>query len=252
MSIDNFIAEVHGKDGAGLAKSNRYMVVIDVPRGPSANNLGQLSRFSDINAGQNQYGRYSQLINGQRLVNLYCEATSLPSMNIDTKLNKQYGPGREIPYGHSYTPVNFTFYMDREYTVKKFFDAWQRTIIDPDTSKTNYYNEYVTSVHILALDAKDSVDANGTLRAKYQCTLIEAYPKTVAEIAYSASNSEVARLQVSMQFRKWKETTAVTGIGSLGSNIVMNDYVTYNPVQSVQARSDANFAKMEADVADLW
>ena len=252
MSIDNFIAEVHGRDGAGLAKSNRYMVVIDVPRGPSANNLGRSFRFSGTDAGSNQYGKYSQLVSGQRLVNLYCEATSLPSFNIDTKLNKQYGPGRELPYGHSYTPVNFTFYMDREYTVKKFFDAWQRMIIDPNTSKVNYYNEYVTSVHILALDAKDSIDQNGTLRAKYQCTLVEAYPKTVAEIAYSASNSEVARLQVSMQFRKWQETTASTGVGSLGSNLVLNDYIEYNPVQSVQARSAENFDRMNSEVADLW
>ena len=250
MSIDNFIAEV--REGAGLAKSNRYMVVIDVPRGPSANNFGRSSSFSGLGPGINRFGRYSQLLNGQRLVNLYCEATSLPSMNIDTKLNKQYGPGREIPYGHSYTPVNFTFYMDGDYTVKKFFDAWQKTIIDPDTSKTNYYNEYVTSVHILALDAKDSVDAGGTLRAKYQCTLIEAYPKTVAEVAFSASSSEVARLQVSMQFRKWKETTAATGIGSLGSNITREDYIEYDTTASAITRSQSSMAKLNADVEDLW
>ena len=90
------------------------------------------------------------------------------------------------------------------------------------------------------------------MRAKYQCTLVEAYPKTVAEIAYSASNSEVARLQVSMQFRKWQETTASTGVGSLGSNLVLNDYIEYNPVQSVQARSAENFARMNSEVADLW
>ena len=46
--------------------------------------------------------------------------------------------------------------------------------------------------------------------------------------------------------------TASTGVGSLGSNLVLNDYIEYNPVQSVQARSAENFDRMSSEVADLW
>ncbi len=230
MSINQFLTAVKTR---GLAKSSRYMVVIDIPRGPLANDRGVVNPWQTDFFRRNNNLQYTSLKAGQYLASLYCEAASLPSLNIDTKLNKLYGPGREIPYGRSYTPVNFTFYIDRDYVIKKWFDTWQSTIFDEDTGHLNYYNEYTTNVHILALDAKDgeqqATDFGGDFRARYQCTLVEAYPKTVAEVAYGAGNAEVARLQVSMQYRKWVETTAPFGIGSIGSKPDVPFNITYNP-----------------------
>jgi hypothetical protein len=240
MSINNFLAEVKR---SGLAKSSRYMVVIDLPRGPVANTNGIVNPWNTDYFRRNVNQQYTSLSAGQRLTSLYCEATALPSLNIDTKVNKVYGPGREMPYGRSYTPVNFTFYIDRDYIVKKFFDTWMSTIYDEDTGHMNYYNEYTTSVHILALDATDGEVSGdlggygGDFRARYQCTLVEAYPKTIAEIAYGAGNSDVPRLQVSMQFRKWTETTVPFGVGSIGSTPDVPFNITYNPsTGSTEAR----------------
>jgi hypothetical protein len=235
MSINNFLATVRSR---GFAKSSRYMVVIDLPRGPSANNLGQTGAWGDGKFG-NQFSGYTAMKEGQYLTSLYCEATSLPAKNIDTKLNKQYGPGREIPYGHSYTPINLTFYIDRDYIIKRFFEHWQNMIVNEDSGHTNYYNEYTTQVHILALDAKDGESLSGSLSARYQCTLIEAYPKTIAEVAYGAGNADVARLQVSMQYRKWTETTAATGIGSLQSTVPQFANLIYNPATGILTGSPA-------------
>ena len=229
MTIREFLAAAHDK---GFAKSSKYMVVLDLPKGPSANNFGRVNVWGGLTSGGNQFSNYSQMVEGQRLVSLYCEAASLPSLNIDTKLNKVYGPGREMPYGVSYSPVNLTFYIDRDYIVKRFFDTWQRSIINEDTHHANFYNEYVTQVHILALDASDGMDVSqSSLKARYQCTLLEAYPKTVAEVAYGAGNVEVARLQVSMQFRKWTETTSPFGIGSVQASQKSPEYIIYNPAQ---------------------
>ena len=240
MSIDKFLATVRT---AGLAKSSKYMVVIDLPRGPIANSNGVVNPWNTDFFMRNNNNAYNQLRGGQQITSLYCEAASLPSLNIDTKMNKVYGPGREMPYGRSYTPVNFTFYIDNDYVIKKFFDTWMNTIFDERTSHMNYYNEYTTQVHILALDARDeNVPLNesdlkngrrgsgpSTLRARYQCTLVEAYPKTIAEVTYGAGNAEVARLQVSMQYRKWTETTTREGVGSLSSNPDLPFNINYNP-----------------------
>lgn len=230
MSINNFLSEVKR---SGLAKSSRYMVVIDLPRGPIANTNGVENPWNTDYYRRNNNQQYTNLKGGQYLASLYCEATSLPALNIDSKVNKIYGPGREMPYGRSYTPVNFTFYIDRDYVIKRFFDAWMGTIFDEDTGHMNYYNEYTTNVHILALDAKDGESAGGLeggdFRARYQCSLVEAYPKTIAEVSYGAGNAEVPRLQVSMQYRKWVETTAPTGIGSIGSSPDVPFNITYNP-----------------------
>ena len=90
MTIREFLATVKS---AGLAKSSKYMVVLDLPKGPSANNFGRSNVWGGLTSGGNQFSNYSQMVEGQRLVSLYCEAASLPSLNIDTKLNKVYGPG---------------------------------------------------------------------------------------------------------------------------------------------------------------
>lgn len=216
MSINNFLAEVKR---SGFAKQSRYMVMIDLPRGPTANSNGVATPFSQ---GFFQQARFNEGASfsptGSYLASMYCEAASLPSINIDSKMHKVYGPGREMPYGRSYTPVNFTFYIDRDYIIKKFFDTWMSNIFDPITGHMNYYNEYVTQVHILALDTTSGESP----RARYQCTLVEAYPKTIAEVSYSAGNGDVARLQVSMQYRNWVESTnasapqaAPQGIGAM-------------------------------------
>jgi len=239
MSISNFLAQVKS---AGLAKSNRYMVVFDLPRGPLASDNGVSNPWSADFWQRNNNSTTTNLQGGQQLTSLYCEAAQMPALNIDTKLNKVYGPGREMPYGRSYTPVNFSFYVDRDYIIKRFFDTWQNSIFDRRTGHVNFYNEYTTQVHILALDSTEgergptgydeagtgAVSTGGDIRARYQCTLIEAYPKTVAEVAYTAAGQDVVRLNVSMQYRTWQETTRPYGIGRQGAEEPMPYNINYN------------------------
>ena len=42
MTIREFLAAAHDK---GFAKSSKYMVVLDLPKGPSANNFGRSKSF---------------------------------------------------------------------------------------------------------------------------------------------------------------------------------------------------------------
>ena len=67
------------------------------------------------------------------------------------------------------------------------------------------------------------------LKAKYQCTLLECYPKTVAEVGFNAAQGEVARLNVSMAYRKWVDTTQDEGLGTVGSNPVIAGVKSYDP-----------------------
>lgn len=213
MSINNFLAEVKR---SGFAKQSRYMVLIDLPRGPSANSNGIANPFSQDFfrvAQRNEGASYSPT--GAYLASLYCEAVSLPSLNIDTKMHKVYGPGREMPYGRSYSPVNLTFYIDKDFIIKKFFDTWMASIFNKDTGHMNYYNEYTSQVHILALDTT----SGDSPRARYQCTLVEAYPKTMAEVSFSAGTGDVARLQISMQYRHWVESTNASSPQSVQQGI---------------------------------
>ena len=226
MSINSFLATVKTR---GLAKQSRYMVVMGIPRGTSANRNGLSSQFGEGNL-MSDYTQMQRSGNGGFITSLYCEATSLPALNIDSKLNKVYGPGREMPYGRSYTPISFTYYIDRDYAIKKYFDIWQNLIFDKDTGHINYYNEYTCDIHILALDASDNDGNDGRpLKSKYQSTLLECYPKTVAEVGFNAGQGDVARLNVSMAYRKWVDTTQDEGLGTVGSNPVIAGVKSYDP-----------------------
>lgn len=246
MSLTEFIANAKTRD---FARASKYLVIIDMPRGPSANNNGLANPLSSLfrTGGRGANDAFGGLINnfikadGQYLASLFCEATALPGLNIDSKLQKVYGPGREIPYGRSYAPVNMSFYIDAGYQIKDFFEIWQGMIFDEDSSNMNYYNEYTTNVHILGLDNREgrfgtfgALPDIGTLQnsiivSRYQCTLQECYPKTIAEVQLGSGNNAVPTLQVSLQYRKWTNTSTLMGVGNVTSTQHPDSIVQYNP-----------------------
>lgn len=250
MSISEFLANAKTRD---FARASKYLVIIDMPRGPSANQNGLTNPFASLfrTGGRGANDAFGGLINnfvkadGQYLASLFCEATALPSLNVDTKLQKVYGPGREIPYGRSYTPVGMNFYIDASYQIKDFFEIWQGMIFDEDSSHMNYYNEYTTNVHILALDNREGrfgtfgilpdigTIQNSIIVSRYQCTLQECYPKVVAEVPLGAGNNAVPTLQVQFQYRKWTNTSTLMGVGNVTSTSHPDSSVYYNPTNGV-------------------
>ena len=243
MALQEFIANAKLRD---FARSSKYLVIVDLPRGPSANQNGGANQIATLlrTFGVSSADSFAQSFNranGQYLSSLFAEVTALPAQNIDSKLHKVYGPGREMPYGRSYTPVNMTFYLDAGYILKEFYESWQGMIFNDKTSHMTYYNEYTTNVHILALDMREGrfgtrgsfLENVGTLQnsiiqARYQCTLEECYPKTIAEIPLGAATNDVARLNVQFQYRKWTNTSQLFGVGNVSST-THPDPVNYNP-----------------------
>lgn len=253
MSLNEFIANAKTR---GMARASKYLVIVDMPRGPSANQNGVPNPLASLfrTGGKSAGDSFGAMLNnfasrdGQYLASLFCEVASLPSQNIDSKLQKVYGPGREIPYGRSYAPVNMSFYIDAGYQIKDFFERWQGMIFDHETSHLNYYNEYTTNVHILALDDREgrfntgSLPDIGTLQnsaiiSRYQCTLEECYPKSIAEVPLSASDNGVPRLQVQLQFRKWTNTSSLIGVGNVTSTISDSASVLYDASTGILANA---------------
>ena len=103
----------------GFAKGNRYDVTIIPP--------------SDL------YG-HSALSKAQFL----CEAVSLPTKGLASNAQVVYGPAREIPYGETFTEAALSFILDDAFTLKRFFDEWQTTIINPESGNVaNYWTDFV-------------------------------------------------------------------------------------------------------------
>ena len=131
-----------------------------------------------------------------------CESVSLPTKGIASTAQDIYGPPREIPYRETFTEAALSFIVDDAFTIKRFFDAWQERIINPETGNVNYWTNFVATINITRL----SNDASGfeTATDEYKVELREAYPSVVGEVALGHSQgTDILKLSVTFKYRKW-------------------------------------------------
>lgn len=170
-TIKDFTAAV--KSG-GLARTNRYAVVMSLPKGMVFNN--------DVT----------------KKALLFCDQVQLPGTNFSTSQNRTFGEFRETPYEKLYEHINLSFYVDRDMQVKELFDRWNDTIYNPITRTFNYYNNYTTDITI-------EVQGNDG-QPNYWVDLHECYPKSVGAVQLDYASKDVMKLSVSMAY-KWFETS---------------------------------------------
>jgi len=160
-----------------LARVNRFEVFINPPAGM---------------AGQNSQDAGT--------VSLYCEMASLPPVNISTKSFKIFGPTYQRPFAAEYggEGISLIFHVDRDMRVKKFFDEWTATVVDPDSGLVGFQEDYISTITLRQLDEQENVT--------YELDLYEAFPRSVnlLELNNSAQN-QTHRLNVLFAYRYWKD-----------------------------------------------
>jgi len=195
-TIQNFIASMNRS--GGFARTSRYAVVIS----PPAKLLSEDSnRF---------------LVNTQRQVNLHCSTVSMPGHDLQA-MEQQHGsaPGREIVRSHDYAgTIAATFYLDSHLRERHFFEQWQRSAVNTQTHKANYYDDYIGTMEIYQLDGDGEIT--------YGIKATEVYPATIAGIEYAYSNSNTIATQVvQFQYRQWYNMTS-DDIAGYSSRININ------------------------------
>lgn len=170
-TIKDFTAAVKSQ---GLARTNRYAVVMTLPKGMVFNN--------DVT----------------KKALMFCDQVQLPGTNFSTSQNRTFGEFRETPYEKLYEHINLSFYVDRDMQVKELFDRWNDTIYNPITRTFNYYNNYTTDITI-------EVQGNDG-QPNYWVDLHECYPKSVGAVQLDYASKDVMKLSVSMAY-KWFETS---------------------------------------------
>ena len=81
--------------------------------------------FSDIPSGLD--------IAVNRDLQFLCENVALPTKSISANEKFIYGVAYQMPYRQAFQELSMTFLLTDDMAQKKFFDAWQKKIIDPDT-----------------------------------------------------------------------------------------------------------------------
>jgi multimeric flavodoxin WrbA len=159
----------------GIATTNSYTFTFTPPSKVIANG-------SDI-------GVYKD-----RLLNLMCASTELPSINISTQQVRYFGEIIDMPNDKNYGGFTSTFYVDASMYVKLFFDRWIEYIQNPNSREFAFYDDYTANIVVTVFDKHGL--------PHYMVCLESAYPKTIGAVQLSQDSREVMKITVDWVYRK--------------------------------------------------
>jgi len=142
-----------------------------------------------------------------KLLSLTCENTSLPTRSIQASEKLIYGTSYQMPYKHAYGEISMTFYLTEDLVLKSFFDAWLDKIIDPLTGDIGYYKDYTCDIKISKFKRSAT---NENANPAYAVKLFSAWPSIVAEVAMTHASTDIAKLPITFQYKKWLDSTTAT------------------------------------------
>lgn len=197
----------------GIAKLSHFMITFSAPSttmGKSLNNnIGKA--FQEDKA--NRFVSWDS----EGITNLAfrCDRVSLPGRIIVTSPYKEanYGLSREYPTNAVYQPVDATFIMSEDYSEKIFFELWQDLIVGPHrergdlatqfgTKDLNYLDNFTCQITIHCFS---EVGGRQGLKEVYNCTLQEAYPRTIQDLQMDWSANDLVRLNVVFDYKYYKD-----------------------------------------------
>ena len=128
-------------------------------------------------------------------IEFLASAASLPGKSFATTTHRMYGFGLDVPYEASYEPVQLTFLNTNDYSPRTFFEDWMANIARIKSYNMHYYNDFISTVNISAYD-----DLNDK---KYECRLIESWPKSMSAIEMGWDGQDVQTFTVDIQYSWW-------------------------------------------------
>lgn len=203
----SFLSNIRAKDG--LAKPNRFQVILPIPQtvGKYIQNslLEQIlnlpnSVFSDVTArvlGGSEGRSYNPSIS--RYLALQCEAAELPGKSLATEKVQIYGPSFDLPFQAEYNDTALTFICTNEFYERKLFDRWLEAIIPTDTNNVRFSrgkNTFLTNIKIVQYD--------DFIKQIYAVELIDAFPKAINAQPLSWSDDGFHRLTVQFSYKRFE------------------------------------------------
>jgi hypothetical protein len=206
-----FLSNLNSKDG--LAKSNRYEIVLPIPQYIN-NFIGHSFIESLINLPNNIIADIKDALSGaateeqsktsnasmSRYLALQCETAELPGKTLLTADAKVYGPSFKVPYQTQYSDTNLTFLCTNEFYERKLFELWMESIMPTDTNNLRFPkgkdSRYLTNIKIIQYDE--------FIRQIFAIELIDAYPIGISSQPLSWSEEGFHRLTVQFAYQKYR------------------------------------------------
>lgn len=174
MFPSNINAMVDNISRSGLAFSNRYEVIFEVPAG---------------------------FIKGDRQtmenLTVRCDSITVPGRSFSTTPYRFYGPARNMPYEPIYSgELTASIVLSADMRERNFFENWMDLICSKSNYKFEYYENYVTTFEVKVM-TKDDLPA-------YRVFVEEAYPKSIGDVqvGYDKEN-DYLKQDIVFAFRKY-------------------------------------------------
>lgn len=163
------IEELKGSITGGVSRADRYRVILPADFG--------------VDGGT---------------INTLCRATNIPGRQITTNDRTIGMMTQKMPFGFLSEDVNMTFMLTHDYSLRKYFEAWQKAVIGFDTYEVAFKNEYAKDVIIQQLNHGDD-------SVVYACKLIKAFPTTMNAIELADTNQNtLVELSVQLSYTVWE------------------------------------------------
>lgn len=168
----------------GLARTNRFQVVIPVPR----------KAISTDNPILGIAGAVAGSIN----LSLMCHSAALPGKRLATTEIKYNADTLRMPYTQVYEPMPMSFKVSQTMTEKRILDAWVNNIYDPRAHEMSYYDDYTTDIVVTQLTNNDLPVATYILK--------DAYPMEVNSIELNHDDKNTYnRLNVLFSYKRFEQ-----------------------------------------------
>tara|TARA_B100001094_G_scaffold149420_1_gene144631 strand:+ start:1095 stop:1946 length:852 start_codon:yes stop_codon:yes gene_type:complete len=209
----------------GFARSNLYQVYIENGWGTDTSGKQPFVEHLKIPSLSPIYG-FNWDNDFKKLLSFSCANATLPSSTYATGEVKDNFQGIVQEFAHTRinTDIDFSFYVDRDYKVLMFFEAWMNFVSGGNSAElrepslydeqitSNYYRRFqypkfyknASGVYITKFEKNYNVA--GSTQITYQ--LIDAFPKSVSSIPLQYGDSEVSKITVTMyydRYRVWRQ-----------------------------------------------
>lgn len=186
------------------ARSNRFEIIIT----PPAKLIGDW--------GNENLKRFSIMV----------EDAAMPGRSMETAKLRIHGNYEQRVRAVDYfgEAINFTFYVDDTWDIKRFFQEWQDEMIDWNTRVVGFYDDYIGTIEIIALSVDEQV--------RHSITLLEAFPRSFQLIQVAQGSSAVQRLVVAIAFKRWIMTNQIQASSTPDETTVAEDANTNASIQA--------------------
>ena len=150
-------------------------------------------------------------------LNILCTNVNLPGRQIMTQERLIGLKARKMPTGFASDDINLTFHVMNDYSIRKYFEAWQNKVINQDTFEIGYANNFTEQVRIKQLrkgmafdfpiDKIFGLNLDLDIRTQesvvYTCILKDAFPTTMNTIEFSDEQDGLVKLNVQLSYTNW-------------------------------------------------